>query len=277
MDLSFLKDFGLLALVFLPLERLRPYHREQKMFRPGWANDLVYVVLNGMLIRLGLSTVIAGLVALSLLVVPDGLRAAVAEQPLWQQFIAVFILGDLGFYWAHRLFHSVPALWRFHVVHHSIEDLDWLAAHRVHAVDQIMTKGASLLPIILLGFSPAVIMGWGMFYAWHSILLHANVRVPFGPLANLLASPHFHRWHHSSALEARDRNFAGQLAVLDRLFGTMYAPTGRDPTGYGIDERLPSNWVAQFIYPLARRPIVDAEAVVSSCGAAMERRCGERS
>lgn len=271
MDLSFLKDFGLLALVFLPLERLRPYHPGQKMFRPGWANDLVYVVLNGLLIRLGLSMVIGGLVVLSPLVVPDGLRLTVAAQPLWLQFIGVFILGDLGFYVAHRLFHAVPILWRFHAVHHSIEELDWLAAHRVHAVDQIVTKSMSLLPVILFGFSPAAVMGWAVIYVWHSILLHSNVRVPFGPLATLLASPHFHHWHHSSALEARDRNFAGQLAILDRLFGTLYAPAGQDPAGYGIDERLPSNWAAQFVYPLLRRSVAGGETPRAPRDAAAER------
>jgi len=32
-----------------------------------------------------------------------------------------------GGYWGHRLSHTVPFLWRFHAVHHSIDEMDWLA------------------------------------------------------------------------------------------------------------------------------------------------------
>ena len=63
------------------------------------------------------------------------------------------ILADLGFYTVHRLFHKIPWLWKFHAVHHSIEEMDWLAADRVHPIDQIFTKGASLLPVFALGFA----------------------------------------------------------------------------------------------------------------------------
>ena len=85
--------------------------------------------------------------------VPDAWRTAIAARPIWLQVITVVIIADLGFYLAHRLFHAVPWLWHFHAVHHSIEEMDWLAAHRVHPVDQIVTKGASLVPVFVLGFS----------------------------------------------------------------------------------------------------------------------------
>jgi len=45
-----------------------------------------------------------------------------------------------------------------------------------------------------------------------------------GPLRAVLASPRFHRWHHTSAKEGRDKNFAGLLPLWDILFGTYYMP-----------------------------------------------------
>ena len=54
----------------------------------------------------------------------------IAFQPLAHTSVLVLLIADLGFYIAHRMFHMVPFLWRFHSVHHSIEEMDWLAAHR---------------------------------------------------------------------------------------------------------------------------------------------------
>ena len=134
----------------------------------------------------------------------------------------------------------------FMQIHHSIEELDWMAAARVHPVDQIMTKGFSLLPVFSLGFSEVAIGISLMIYGWQSVLVHSNLRIKFGPLRWVLASPEFHHWHHSKDLEARDKNFAGQLPLFDILFGTLYMPRGRMPERYGIDEQIPQttlrNW-----------------------------------
>jgi sterol desaturase/sphingolipid hydroxylase (fatty acid hydroxylase superfamily) len=114
----------------------------------------------------------------------------------------------------HRLFHSIPALWRIHQIHHSIEEMDWLAGARVHPIDQILTRGATLLPCFALGFSAWTIAVFAVAYHWHSMLLHSNLRLSFGPLNRLIASPDFHRWHHCRDREAWDRNFAGQLSLM---------------------------------------------------------------
>ena len=66
-----------------------------------------------------------------------------------------------------------------------------------------------------------------LIYGWQSVLIHSNVRLNFGPLRWLLASPEFHHWHHSNYREARNKNFAGQVPVLDYLFGTLHLPPGR--------------------------------------------------
>ena len=42
-----------------------------------------------------------------------------------EMMLGVVIL-DLFSYLRHRLYHRVPLLWRFHAIHHSAEDMDWL-------------------------------------------------------------------------------------------------------------------------------------------------------
>jgi sterol desaturase/sphingolipid hydroxylase (fatty acid hydroxylase superfamily) len=244
-----LKGVLIACLIFIPLERLLAMHPLQRIFRRGFWNDLIYLFVNGWLIKLGILIIIAGTMVVFAWLIPPPVRASVAGQPYWLQIIEVILIADLGFYFVHRAFHAVPLLWRFHQIHHSIEELDWLAAARVHPVDQIATKGISLLPIFALGFSEAAIAAFALLYQWQSILLHSNISIHFGPLRWLIASPDFHHWHHSKESVARDKNFAGQLSLLDVLFGTAHMPRDQAPSQYGIDEPLPSTYVPQLLHP----------------------------
>lgn len=245
--------FLLAGIVFVPLERLLALRKGQRILRDGWRNDLVYVFLNGAVVRTGVGAALFGAAAIAHSLVPPDLRAAVAAQPYWLQTLATIVVADLGFYAAHRMFHRVPLLWRFHAIHHSIEALDWLAAARVHPLDQIVTKGMSLVPLVVLGFAPVPVAIFSAIYFWHSLLLHANVRLRFGPLSGVIASPAFHHWHHANEPAAHDTNYAGQLAILDRLFGTLHLPHGRMPARYGTDVALPQTYLGQTLYPFTRQ------------------------
>ena len=244
------KGFLLLAVIFIPLERLLAMHPEQALFRRGWRNDLIYVLFNGGLIKFGAAAVIVVGIIFAQAIVPQPFREAVGAQPYWLQVLQVLVIADLGFYLVHRMFHSVPWLWKFHAVHHSIDELDWLAAHRVHPIDQILTKSGSLLPCFALGYSEVALATFAMLYHWHSILLHANLRINFGPLRWLIASPEFHHWHHSDHREAYDKNFAGQFAFLDVLFGTAHMTKDETPSKYGCSDPVPRTYWRQLAYPL---------------------------
>jgi sterol desaturase/sphingolipid hydroxylase (fatty acid hydroxylase superfamily) len=243
-------QFIVVAAVFVPLERLFALRKEQRILRANWRLDLVYTFVNGALIKVGIMLIIVVAGSIFGRVVPERLRAAVAFQPFLIQLIEAVVSADLLFYAAHRLFHAVPFLWKFHAVHHSIEELDWLAAARVHPVDQIVTKGASILPLLALGFSDGVIAAYVVIYFWHSYLLHSNVRIKFGLLKWVVASPEYHHWHHANEQEAYGKNYAGQLSILDKLFHTLYLPQGKTPAKFGIDEPLSRGYLSQLIVPL---------------------------
>lgn len=252
-----LKGALLVALIFVPLERLLPARREQRTLRRAWRNDIFYFLVNGIPIAIGmLFLAVAGSIIGTAFIAPE-FRMMVAAQPLWLQVVALLLISDLGFYAVHRLFHMIPALWRFHAIHHSIEELDWLAAHRVHPLDQILTKGVALVPIVALGFSGGAMAIFFLLYKWHSLMLHANLRIGFGPLHWVIASPCFHHWHHADHPEAWNKNFSGQFPIWDMLFGTAHMRRDAMPTRYGIEDNVPATYGRQLLYPF-RRPSKDA-------------------
>jgi sterol desaturase/sphingolipid hydroxylase (fatty acid hydroxylase superfamily) len=239
------------ALIFVPLERLLPFHREQPTLRRGLRIDVLHLVVSGTLIRLGMVATIAALSLAGAAIVPARLQESVREQPAWLQFVVLFLLADLCFYLAHRLVHNVPWLWRFHAVHHSSEQMDWLATFRVHPVDQILNSTIIAVPAVALGFSPGPVFVYALLYRVHALLLHSNVHVPFGPLERVFASPRYHHWHHADEPQAYDRNFGGQLVIWDHLFGTWYESDDR-PAKYGV-ARAAEGFVAQLVTPFRRR------------------------
>lgn len=238
----------ILACVFIPLERLVPLHAEQGMFRRNWANDLFYLIFNGFVIRAGFTALVGGIMATYRVYIDHDATAWVRDQPIWLQAIAVIVIADIGYYAAHRTFHAVPFLWKFHAVHHSIEQMDWLASHRVHPVDQILSSAMQLLPIFFLGFSPAAVAIYLAVYQAHALLVHSNVRLNFGPLRYLFASPAYHHWHHANQPEAYDRNFAAQLSIIDVVAGTMFMPK-HNPDRYGLTEPMPPLYHQQMLHP----------------------------
>jgi len=247
--MDWLKGLLLIAFIFVPLERLLARRPEQRVFRRGWMNDVIYLVLNGQATSFCLGALIIGVTMTAGWLVPASVRAAAQGQPYWLQILEVIVLADSGVYFAHRAFHAVPWLWRFHAIHHSTEELDWLATWRVHPLDQIVTRGLALLPVFALGFSDFAIGAYVMLYGWQSVLNHSNLRINFGPLRWLLASPEFHHWHHSQDSEARDKNFAATLPLLDIVFGTLHMPRGQTPSKFGLHQSIPATYPAQLLYP----------------------------
>jgi len=262
MDISSLIDWrGILivAVIFIPLEQILSLHEHQKPWRRGWMNDVFYLLFNGLPITLSFVAIVGVVMMAVDAAVPTGLQAWVQGWPLLVQLVVVIVIADLGFYCAHRTFHAVPWLWRFHSVHHSIEEMDWLAAHRVHPVDQIITMSASLLPVYALGFDPAAIALYAVIYHWQALLVHSNVKLNFGPLRWIVASPQFHHWHHANERHAYDKNFAGQLPIIDAIAGTLHMPA-RMPLAYGCDDPVPPLYHQQLIYPLLPKAAFTAPA-----------------
>lgn len=252
--------FFLIGTIFFTLERI--WGTRRTVFRPGWSTDVAYWFFAPLASK-GLARLVFPLFLLFGFMVagarPDTglLRTLVhghgplSRQPSWLQFVEVMLIGDFVGYWTHRLFHS-RLLWRFHAVHHSPPELDWLAAARSHPIDEVLAQLMHAPIFLLLGFSLTTVAAATPLVTMYALLQHTNVPWSFGPLRGWIASPTFHRWHHSSEPDAIDKNFAGLLPLWDRLFGTYYMPDNRLPQKFGVTDFMPSGMFAQLLYPFQR-------------------------
>jgi sterol desaturase/sphingolipid hydroxylase (fatty acid hydroxylase superfamily) len=242
---------GLLVLfvIFFPLERLFAL-RPQRIFRRGWLTDVAHFLINEGLRKLLLGITLLVLLQLLGFLVHPGLQAWIRTWPFWIQCVTAIVINDIGAYWGHRWTHSVPLLWRFHSVHHSSEHMDWLASARVHPVDQTFIRTCGVIPVYLLGFTQAHFAVLLTFSGFLAIFIHANIKWRFGWLEWLIATPPFHHWHHTNdGPEYINKNFAGLLPWVDKLFGTLYLPKDRMPGKYGIDAPMAQSYLGQLAQP----------------------------
>ena len=249
-----------LMAIFVPLERLCAL-RPQRVFRKSFLTDLAYYFLSSLLPKLILILPLTMLAWTMHRVVPNGLYSWVASMPWAIRFVAALIVGDIGSYWGHRWMHEIPQLWRFHAIHHSAEEIDWLVNTRAHPVDMVFTRLCGLTPMYLLGLAQpmgdrldwmpllVILTGtvWGFF-------IHSNVRWRFGRLEWILSSPAFHHWHHTNdGPEVLNRNYAAMLPWVDKCFGTFYLPKKQWPAKYGTNLRVAPGLVGQLFQPLLDR------------------------
>jgi lathosterol oxidase len=249
----FLLNLMFWCAVFIPLERWFALRREQPVFRHGWRTDLAYFFVSALAVQWVTIVTMRPAQVLFAWVLDEQWRVSIGQQPLWLQIIEILLITDFVQYWAHRAFHRIPFLWRFHAIHHSAERMDWLAGSRLHIVDIVVTRGLSYMPLFALGFADAALLGYGVIVTLQATLIHANVRFEFGPLRYWLVTPQFHHWHHSDQDEALDKNFAVHLPIWDWLFGSYYLPGEQWPASYGVKgEKPPEGFFRQLFWPFKR-------------------------
>ena len=242
-----LVGIAVLALLFVPLEKVFAL-RPQKVFRRGLLTDLTHLFVNNFLVTIG-AVVLGVAFALPLVWVRSfGVVSALSWEAALVLGLAVAFLGN---YVGHRLTHTVPNLWRFHAVHHSIVRMDWVASARLHPFDAAFTQACVIAPLFVLGYGGGVFAGVAVFFTLLALFQHANVRLRFPGLRWVINTPEWHHWHHSSDPEARDKNFG--LPVIDRIFGTAYLPKDRRPSGFGVSDPVPDEgWLRHLAYPFTR-------------------------
>jgi len=257
--------FVVLSVVFGVIERRWPSRKGQRWWRTGIKTDLGWLFFDP-IVGQGLALVAVVVVVVVLAKIAgvqldkEHIKAwmsrdtMISSQPALLQALEALIWFDFIGYWSHRAFHQIGILWRYHAIHHSSTEVDWLSSVRVHPVNEIGSRLAQTIPLVLVGYSAGVVVTFIPLLTFYAIMLHANVSWDFGKLRYIVGSPVYHRWHHTSEQEGLDKDFAAMFPWMDWMFGTLYFPKDRQPMEFGVlGEDIPNSLWKQLLYPFRKK------------------------
>jgi sterol desaturase/sphingolipid hydroxylase (fatty acid hydroxylase superfamily) len=159
------------------------------------------------------------------------------ELPLWLEAAIGFLLMDLSFYYWHRLNHSIPLLWRFHLAHHIDPELDCTTSFRFHFVEVAYSCVFRVAQILIIGVSPALYLAYEMIFQASTLLHHSNIRLPiiFERFLNLfIVTPRMHGIHHSQVKEHTNANYSVIFRWWDSMHKTLKLDVPQESIKIGI-------------------------------------------
>jgi sterol desaturase/sphingolipid hydroxylase (fatty acid hydroxylase superfamily) len=157
--------------------------------------------------------------------------------PGWATAAIVIILMDCAVYWQHRMFHIIPAFWRWHLLHHRDEAMDVTTGVRFHPVEGLISLAWKSACVAVLGAPVWTVPLFELWLMAGSLIEHSNVRLPNSldrAIRHVFVTPAMHRIHHSAHDDDAHHNFGFAIAVWDRVFGSLRA----DPRGERIGPPL---------------------------------------
>jgi sterol desaturase/sphingolipid hydroxylase (fatty acid hydroxylase superfamily) len=216
---------GLVAATFLTLavlERRRPLRRSVEPALQRTGRNLAIGAL--------------GSLAVQIAEMPFVSRAAAAVEqrrwgllkglrlPVWLEVPTAVLLMDYTLYVWHVLTHRVPALWRFHAVHHIDLDLDASTAVRFHFGELALSTPWRIAQVIAIGTSPLALSIWQTGLLMSILFHHSNMEMPLWlerRVGRLFVTPRMHGIHHSQVRDETDSNWSSGLTLWDWLHGTL--------------------------------------------------------
>lgn len=144
--------------------------------------------------------------------------------------LAAVLLLDLWTWCWHLTCHRVPALWRFHRVHHSDAAMDVSSSARFHPGELACSTVARIPVILLLGLQTHQLLMFETLLLAVSQMHHSAVNSQYLDrwLSWLVVTPGIHRVHHSRNRRETNSSYAAILSVWDRLFRT-HCPHSASP------------------------------------------------
>ena len=246
----FLLDLLMMALIYVPIERLWPQYPGQGTFRPEWTLDVAYFLSTHLPVQILSLLILLPATEASRILGSPALQAFVGGLP----WLVQFCLRRLGrgpgricgaSPGAHRAL-PVAVSCRASLVQGAGLDRRIARALRrrrghprrrapAHRSARILAVG----PGRLSGVRDAA-------RDLDALQLRTDVRVA-GEVPGLSAAPSLAPHVEEEAI---DKNYAIHFPWIDRIFGTYYSPKGRWPQRYGLDgEELPPSFIGQTLRP----------------------------
>lgn len=256
MEIVTIAGFFIVCMTLLgALEYFWPAKSARPMFQTGWVTDVLHFFFSywiSRFIALMLVTFIVN--SIDYPEVIDSFRRSIGASSILIQVVMVILIGDIVQYWMHRWMHEIPFLWKIHAIHHSSTTMDWLANARSHPIDQGSRRAFTLFALSFLGLSEEVLFPyWLLFAPLHSFFIHTNTSLRFPILRQIITTPEFHHWHHVT--EPVNKNYASRLPFIDRIFGSYYLPTTKNPDVYGCADPVSDGYFSQLFYPFRKKVV----------------------
>jgi 3-mercaptopyruvate sulfurtransferase SseA/sterol desaturase/sphingolipid hydroxylase (fatty acid hydroxylase superfamily) len=240
------------------LELVFPWRKNQPKIRADFWIDTFYMFFNFFIFNLIIFIAFCNLTAQLFLDLfggnfPNLALINIQEYPEWLQLLIFFVATDFVQWFTHVILHRFDFLWRFHKVHHSVEQMGFAAHLRYHWMENVFYTPMKYIMVMLIGgFHPE--QAFIIYYLAIAIghLNHANIGLNYGPLKFIFNSAKMHIWHHAYELplnRSHGVNFGISLSIWDYIFRTNYIPhSGRDiRLGFEKIERFPKTFFKQLI------------------------------
>ena len=191
--------------------------------------------------------------------------------PFVLEVVIGILLFDLIIYGQHVLFHSVPVLWRLHMMHHTDLDVDVTTGLRFHPLEIILSMGIKIGAVSVIGPPVLAVILFEILLNGTSMFNHGNIFI--SPrvdriLRFLVVTPDMHRVHHSVVIRETNSNFGFNFPWWDRIFDTYrdQPAAGHGDIVIGLSQfrdakRLTLPWLLALpfvgkpgAYPLPRNP-----------------------
>lgn len=173
--------------------------------------------------------------------------------------LATVIIGvlalDFSSWLVHLVMHKNRFLWRFHLVHHTDNNVDVTTGLRHHPGDSLLRGIFFMLLIFISGAPMYSVMIYQTLVVLATAFTHANISLPpklDRALSLILISPNMHKVHHHWKQPYTDSNYGAVFSIWDRLLGTFMK---LDPKQirYGLDRHYP-NEKDEDIISLMKKP-----------------------
>ncbi|MBC7935000.1 MAG: sterol desaturase family protein [Rhizobacter sp.] len=169
--------------------------------------------------------------------------------------ISFLTLDFFGGWLVHITEHKIPFLWRFHVIHHSDNNVDVTTGLRHHPGESVLRGLFFFIAIVVSGAPMYAVMIFQTIIVLSTAFTHANISLPKRLdklLSYIFVSPNMHKVHHHWKQPFTDSNYGAVLSIWDRLLGT-FKRLDASQIRYGLD-RYYANEKDEDIMSLMKSP-----------------------
>ncbi len=215
--------------VLIPLEIILSNSRHLRFY--SLKETAINVYLN--ILNASIDLILRLVVGLSFLTFFYNYHLPITWHPVAYWFF--LLMGEDFLFWLeHFVDHKVRLFWAVHVTHHSSPEYNLSTGFR-SSVFMPVYKYIYLIPLVLLGFSPADVLFMFSFTQIYGILVHTQYikKLPRW-VEYIFVTPSHHRVHHASNIPYLDKNMGMVFIIWDRLFGTFAPENPEEKPVYGI-------------------------------------------